>query len=288
MLGFSIVAMDDTAWTRFGSALAPGTVAVLNYAKTLMKVPMGVFGLAMGVAAYPTITKLVAEGRPGEAYTTLVSATRRTLLLAFAAQVALTVAGPELGTLVLGTERIPPEQMQKLGSALGWFSVGLGGWTAQTLLARGFYARGQAWLPTWLGFGVLLAALPLYELLGERFGAEGLAGASSLAMLTYTMLLGWRLRRSTEAVAEGPLGEGFGRFLVRAVPATALAIAVGFWVRGAFGAAPIDRVQAAIRVAVLAGVCAPVWVAATWALGVEELPALWGMVRRRFRRAPAA
>jgi putative peptidoglycan lipid II flippase len=288
MLGFSIVAMDDTAWTRFGSALAPGTVAVLNYAKTLMKVPMGVFGLAMGVAAYPTITKLVAEGRPGEAYATLLATTRRTLLLAFAAQVALTVAGPELGTLVLGAGRIVPAQMEQLGSALGWFSVGLGGWTAQTLLARGFYARGQAWLPTWLGFGVLIAALPLYKLLGERFGAEGLAAASSLAILVYTALLGWRLRRSTEAVTEIPLPAGFVGFLARAVPATALAIAAGLWMRGTLGALPPDRLQAALRVGLLAGVCAPVWLLATWALGVEELPALWGMVRRRFKRAPAA
>ncbi len=279
MLGFSIVSMDDTAWTWFGSGLGEGKVAILNYAKTLMKVPMGVFGLAMGVAAYPTITRLVAEGKEPEAWTTLVTSARRALLMAFASQVALTVAGAEIGTLVLGTRRISASEMAELGTALGWFSVGLGGWTAQTLLARGFYARGQAWLPTWLGFGVLALGLPLYALLGGRFGADGLAMASSAGILVYTVLLGGLLRR---AMVKGD-GEvpGFVDFLARVVPATVVAIAIGLFARGFLGAPPADRLGAALRVSVLAAVCAPVWTGLVWALRVEELRVVGLAVARR-------
>ncbi len=280
MLGFSIVSMDDSAWTWVGSGLGAGQVAILNYAKTLMKVPLGVFGFAMGVAAYPTLVRLVADGRPDQAWATLVDATRRALLLAFASQVALTVAGPELATLVLGTTRIDPAQMTLLGSTLGWFALGLGGWTAQTLLARGFYAQGKAWLPTWVGFGVLALAFPLYVMLGGRFGANGLAAASSLGIIVYTGLLAILLKRSLAPDGSG----GLGGFLVRVVPVTLAVIAGGVWLRRGLGPLPVDRPGALLRVLLLAAACAPAWLVGVWLVGVEELPVLWATVRRRLRR----
>ncbi len=275
MLGFSIVSVDDVAWTYFASDLGAGHVSILNYAKTLMKVPMGVFGMAMGYAAYPTLARLCAEGKPGEAYQTLVVAGRRALVLAFASQVALTVAGPEIATIVLGTRRIPVERMGELGVAVGVFSLALGAWTAQTLLARGFYARGKAWLPTWLGFGVLVVSLPLYGVLGRAFGINGLALASSVGITIYTVLLSVQLRRE---IGEGP---GFGGFLLRALPATVLAIGLGFLVRGWLPPLDGTRLQAAWRLGALALVGGPAWLAAAWAFRVPEMDSLLGAVRRR-------
>ncbi len=293
MLGFSIVSVDDTAWTAFASRLGEGEVAMLNYAKTLMKVPMGVFGMAMGYAAYPTLARLVAEGRPAEARETLAVATRRALLLAFASQVALTTAGPELAVLVLGTARIPVARMDELGVCLGLFSLGLGGWTAQTLLARGFYARGRTWLPTWLGFAVLVAALPFYALLGHRFGTPGLAAASSLAIVTYTLLLGWRsdveFRRAIAGAGGDtppatPSPSALGGFLLRAVPATAVGIAAGLAARSMLPPLDGTRLQALGRIAVLAVAAGPAWFVAAWTLRVPDLDAVVGMVLRRLPR----
>jgi putative peptidoglycan lipid II flippase len=278
MLGFSIVSVDDAAWTWFGSELGEGSVAVLNYAKTLMKVPMGVFGVAMGMAAYPTIARLVADGKQGEAWGTLTSAARRALVLAFASQVALTVAGPELATLVLGTGRIPAARMEELGACLGAFSLALGAWTAQTLIARGFYARGEAWLPTWLGFGVLIVSLPLYGWLGGAFGAVGLAGASSAGMLLYVGVLTVLLRRRMAQPG------AFGGFLLRIVPVTAAVIAAGLLARHGLGPMAGSRVDAAYRIAVLAGVCGPLWLIAAWWAGVGEVVEVGRGIVRRLNR----
>ncbi|HNC97436.1 MAG TPA: murein biosynthesis integral membrane protein MurJ, partial [Myxococcota bacterium] len=194
MLGWSIVGMDETVVTWFASSFAEGSVAILGYARTLMKVPMGVFGMAMGIAAYPTLTRLCAEEKTGEAWKILARASRQVLVLAFGSQVILTVAGPELGALVYSARKIQPDQLAEMGRCLGIFSLALGAWTVQTLLARGFYARGKTWLPTWLGFGVLVLALPIYAGLAP-YGSTGLALASSLGITAYTLLLGvvlWR------------------------------------------------------------------------------------------------
>jgi peptidoglycan biosynthesis protein MviN/MurJ (putative lipid II flippase) len=41
-----------------------------------MKVPIGIFGMAIGVASYPTISRMVAAGNVVEAYGTLAHAVR--------------------------------------------------------------------------------------------------------------------------------------------------------------------------------------------------------------------
>ena len=106
--------LDDTLLARFGSSLGEGSIALLGYGKTLMRAPMGIFGAAMGFAAYPTLTRLALEGDLGGLYRTTTTATRRVLVLALLSQVGLTVAASEIGTLVYGTARIPPERMEEL------------------------------------------------------------------------------------------------------------------------------------------------------------------------------
>jgi len=190
MLGWSIVAMDDPLITRFASHLGQGEVALLNYAKTLMRVPMGIFGAAMAYAAYPTLARLCADRRLTEAYATLSTAARRVLLLAFGSQVILTTAGPELATLIYTTRRIPAEAMGRMGEYLALFSIGLAAWSLQILLSRGFYARRKAWLPTWLGTAIMVMSIPAYALLGRSFGGRGLCLASSGAITVYVLVLG--------------------------------------------------------------------------------------------------
>ena len=66
MIGFSIVIVDEWIVKNQASYLGPGVLSYLQYGRTLMKVPIGVFGMAAGVAAYPTISRLVAARRhPG-------------------------------------------------------------------------------------------------------------------------------------------------------------------------------------------------------------------------------
>ena len=93
MIGLSIVVVDEWIVKNQASYLAAGALSYLQYGRTLMKVPIGVFGMAAGVAAYPTLSRLVATGRVAEAYGLVCGAVRVTLFATFAAQVCMTLAG---------------------------------------------------------------------------------------------------------------------------------------------------------------------------------------------------
>ena len=278
MLGWSIVAVDDWVVTHFASAVATGKVALMGYAKQILHVPMGVFGFAMGQAAFPTVARLADEGKTGEVYRTLSRSVRLVLVLALGAQVALTVAGPEIATVIYSSRRIDPTDLNALGSVLAMYAVALGAWSVHGLFARGFYARGLVWMPTWIGTGVLVVSLPLYAFLGERHGALGLAAASSIGVTTYAVILESVLRRQ---IGDGP---GHVGFLVRLVPALVLGIAAGWGVRGLLPVGDFTTLSALGRGTVLAGTGGIVYFGAAGALGVGEVREVMDMLRRGITR----
>lgn len=207
MIGFSIVVVDEWIIKNQASYLDPGALSYLQYGRTLMKVPMGVFGMAAGVAAYPTISRLVSAGDIVAAYSLLTRAVRLMLAATFAAQVCMTVAGFEAAYLIWGlfAKRFTVADAQATAAALAFLSLGLAGWSAQTVISRGFYALGSTWLPTVFGTSIAVAAAPIYVTLREELGENGLAIASALAITVYVLALGalQRVRFEREAAERG-------------------------------------------------------------------------------------
>jgi putative peptidoglycan lipid II flippase len=238
MIGFSIVVVDEWIVKNQASYLADGALSYLQYGRTLMKVPIGAFGMAAGVAAYPTISRMVAAGCVVEAYGTLCGAVRLMLFATFAAQVCLTLAGFEATYLVWGlfSSRFSVADAQATGTILAFLCIGLGGWATQTVISRGFYALGSTWLPTTVGTSVAFLAVPLYVVFRRQWGAVGLAVASSVAILVYVLVLGWlQCRRfEQEAAAKGTSLDDVPGMLassVRLAVAAAIAIGLGLGVR---------------------------------------------------------
>ena len=238
MIGFSIVIVDEWMVKNQASYLATGTIAYLQYGRTLMKVPIGMFGMAIGVASYPTLSELIAAGAVVKAYDLLSRAVRLMLLLTFAAQVCLTVAGFEAVYLIWGisAHRFSFADAQETARVLTWLSIGLSGWAAQTLISRGFYALGSTWLPTMVGTIIAVAMAPVYVASRQQSGAIGLAIASSAAITIYVMVLGWLQRRrfEHEAAARGTTLDGSQGMLhasLRLAIAAFVATGIGLLVR---------------------------------------------------------
>ena len=294
MIGFSIVVVDEWIVKNQASYLAAGALSYLQYGRTLMKVPIGVFGMAAGVAAYPTLSRLVATGRVAEAYGLVCGAVRVTLFATFAAQVCMTLIGVEAVYLVWGlfSNRFSVADAQATGTVLAFLCLGLSGWASQTVISRGFYALGSTWLPTIVGTLVAFLTVPLYVVLRQQSGAIGLAIASSVAILIYVMLLGWlQYRRfEREAAARGSdlkdvpsmLGAAFGLAV-----ATGVAIGAGLYVRYLLlQFLPGMQVLAIFtRTTVLCAVGIVIYLAVARLLGVTELARLQRLLSRKLMRS---
>lgn len=292
MIGFSIVVVDEWIVKNQASYLGVGTLSYLQYGRTLMKVPIGMFGMAAGVAAYPTISGLVAAGSVVEAYALLCRAVRLMLLLTFAAQVCLTIAGFEAVYLIWGlfANRFTVADAQETATVLTYLCLGLSGWAAQTVISRGFYALESTWLPTVIGTAVAVVMVPVYVLLRQQGGAIGLAVASSVAIMVYVMLLGWLQRRrfEREAATRGTTLEGAPGMLggaLRLAAAAAVATGLGLlaraqlmhWLPGMHVATLL------LRAALLCMVGVGAYAILARLFGVRELVEAEGILLRKLR-----
>ena len=291
MIGFSIVIVDEWIVKNQASFLGPGALSYLQYGRTLMKVPIGVFGMAAGVGAYPTISRLVSSGEIAEAYSLLRRAVRLMLALTFAAQICLTVAGFEAVYLIWGifASRFTAEDAEATATILAFLSLGLSGWAAQTVVSRGYYALGSTWPPTALGTAVALLSLPLYVLARQHAGAIGLAVASGVAILAYVLALGGLQRRRflREAAARGAALKDEPGMLdgaLRLAAAAAMAMGCGLAARPyllalAPGTGPLSLLS---RATVLCAFSLLIYGVLGRAFGVNEVVEIERKILRRF------
>lgn len=295
MIGFSIVVVDEWIIKNQASYLAEGALSYLQYGRTLMKVPIGVFGMAAGVASYPTISRMVTAGTVVEAYGVLCRAVRLMLVATFAAQVCMTLVGFEAAYLIWGVfgNRFSVADAQATGTILSYLCLGLGGWAAQTVISRGFYALGSTWLPTIVGTIIAFVMVPLYVVLRQNWGTIGLAIASSVAILVYVFLLGWlQYRRfEREAAARGTTLHDVPGMLngaLRLAVAAGVAIAIGLAVRAQLleFVPGVHLTAILLRATVLCAVGIGTYVVFARILGVRELIEIEAILLRKLKLGP--
>lgn len=223
MFGVSLTTVDEWYEKYLGAALATGSVASLSFARKLFMVPVGVIGQALGAAALPMLSALWSSGRRAELDAVLERALRVALGLGVLAGAALIAFADPLVALLYQHGEFDAEAarvVSRLLAVMGWATPA---WVVQQVAVRAFYAREDTWRPMILGTGVALGVLPLYLLLREARGVEGLAAAGVVAMAgNAAATLAWaRARHGAPRLAS--LVDAGWRSLATAAPAAALA-----------------------------------------------------------------
>lgn len=234
MLALSLVFTDDWITRWFGSYLAPASITWLSYAKKLMQVPLGAVGQGIGVASFPFLAQLYSEGKFDE-LNSLLNSTLKGLIALLLPISALTMAQSRpVVYLVFSHTQLQPADLDATAVTLAYFSLGMFAWGAQNILARGFYATRNTWMPAIVGTAVTLASLPLYSLLMQRAQHLGLALASSLGLLAYTVVLFILLNRRTHNREAGGLLLFFGKIAAGSAAAGWVCYRLRLWLEPHF------------------------------------------------------
>ncbi|MGH9785817.1 MAG: murein biosynthesis integral membrane protein MurJ, partial [Terriglobia bacterium] len=224
MLGFSLIFVDDWAIRWCGSFLVPASITWLGYGKTLMRVVVAVFGQAAGVASYPIMARLAAEKKWDEMKGGLEEAMRHVILTIVPMTALAAVLSRQIVFLLFSRTRLGAEDIEQTSLAMTLFLVGAAAWGVQAILGRGFYALGDTLTPTLIGSGLALAWLPAYWYLSQSYQHLGLAAASSVGVIVYTLALWIVLYRRLEI----PMA-GAGGFFARTAAASGAASVVAFY-----------------------------------------------------------
>ena len=269
MLALSLSATDDWIIRWFGSYLVPASITWLTYAKTLMRVPLGVVGMSVGVASFPFLAQLYSQGKLDELSRTLNS-TIKGLLLLLVPISALTIAqSTPLVYFIFSHTRLHGPDFEATSATLRIFSIGMFAWALQNILARAFYATRDTITPAVVGTGITFLSLPAYWLLVRRFQHLGLAFASSLGIVAYTVILYLLLNRRTRNPEVRELMVFFLKVCTASVLAGAACFELSNWLGAHIGWGTTHQAFIVLIIVTTAGMA--LFAVLAKLLGIEEL-----------------
>lgn len=202
MIGQSIAVLDEQFFRVFGQWAGEGGTTQLVLARQTNMVPVGLIGQAASVAAFPLLARLVAEDRRREMQETLATALRYVIFVGVAASAAV-LAGSQPAIRVL-YQRGEFSSAGTIGtaSALVVLALGITLWGTHQLYARAFYAERRMWPPVILGTASTAVYLLVVGPLFDRFGIQGIAGASVVGVAIYAgaMVVTWHTSHGWSAL----------------------------------------------------------------------------------------
>ncbi|MDR2745441.1 MAG: murein biosynthesis integral membrane protein MurJ, partial [Desulfovibrio sp.] len=189
MLGQTIVMLDEQFLRVFGSLAGEGAVSLLNYARRIAQVPVGLVGQAAAAASYPFLVTLLAKGDEARFSETLRSTLLTGLGLIIPCSLCMAAcAWPLLGAIFQGgrfgaAETLATTPLTQIMLAATPF------WLVYMVLVRGYYARGDTLTPAVTGTVMTLLCLPVYHFWAAPAGATGIAALSALSVALYVVWL---------------------------------------------------------------------------------------------------
>jgi putative peptidoglycan lipid II flippase len=174
----------------FASFVSDQAISAMNYAFMMMMLPVGVIGMAIATAVFPTLAQQGAAADPGPLRTSISRALRLILYLAIPASAGLIVLATPAVRLLLERGAFDARSTDLVAGALVVYGLGIFAHSGVEILSRGFYALSDTRTPVAVAIVAMAMNVAFAALLVSPFGVRGLAGAASLAaILEFGLLL---------------------------------------------------------------------------------------------------
>ena len=190
ILGSAAVQINVMVNTSFASEINGG-MSWLGYAFRLMQLPLGLFGVAIGGATLPAISRSAARGDMDDFRRTLSRSLGLVFLLTIPSSVGLFVLGPSIIGALFERGEFNAIDTHQTALALGWFAIGLAGYSALKVLVPAFYALKDARTPMFVSLGSIGINYAVVATMTTQtgFGLAGLALSTSAVAITGSLIL---------------------------------------------------------------------------------------------------
>lgn len=173
-----------------------GPVAWLGYAFRFMQLPLGLFGVAIATATLPAVGRSAASGDTNEFRETLSRSLGLTFLLTVPSSVGLVLLGRSMIGLIYEGANFKAYDTSQTTLALGYYALGLVGYSAIKVLSPAFYALGDARTPMYTSLASVALNVGLCWLFSFHWGMgqAGLALATAVVANLSFLALFWFMR----------------------------------------------------------------------------------------------
>src|SRR5438128_6878070 len=294
ILGTSAVQINVLINTYFVSGIE-GAQGWLSYAFRLMQFPIGLFGVAVGTAAIPVLSRLASEGKIKDFRDTVSSSMNLVFLMTLPSACGLIVLGEPIVRLIYERGKFDATATSMTAVALAGYSIGLTGYAAIKILSPAFYALSNAKTPmiiaiasigvNFVGSYALREWFSHYGVTPETpygYGHVGVALATSIVALVNFFALALMMRKRIKRLNGREILFSFLKIAAASAALSAVCYASYQYLFNRFGVGTftIKLIEAFVPIA-LGGAT---FVIVAKLLRVAELERLYGMLRRKLGR----
>ncbi len=247
--------------------LAEGSVSWLNYAFRVMHLPLGLFGVAVGAVALPSLAKLVVEGDTAAVRATLADSLKMVLFLTVPASALIACLAVPVTRAIYERGHFTAADTLATAAALVLYALGIPFMSALRNVAAVFYAHKDAKTPMYASFASIGLNIVLNVSLMWVLGYLAFPLSTTLAAVLNVGILYALLPRKVGAMPFGPLAGYAARLAAASAAGGGVAWLGNRLLAGALGTS-FPATAASVAVGGLAGLAA--FLAVSRLLGLTE------------------
>lgn len=257
-----------------------GGVSALQYAFAFYVLPHGLFAVSIGTVLLPGLSDLAVRNE-WEGFAQKVSQGIRWSAVVMVPAVAVYVAlSQPLVEVLMQRGRFTVQDTKLLATVLSCYALGLFAFTLYLFLNRVFYSLQDTWTPLVLNFIGNLTNSVFNLLTVDRWGVPALALGHALAYSVIAALSLWLIARRVEKIKLRPIFDSLARVAAASsVVALMAAASSSFWPAITNGRTLMVKIP---LLCLMLLTMAAFYLAAARLLKVEEVDAVWELLKKKF------
>jgi len=199
ILSLSLFQFNWLVVTFIATFLPVGNLAIISWVNDIQNVPIGLVGIPLAIAVFPTLAESVGKQDIGSFLDQFNHAMRQVLFLIVPLALATIILRAQIIRLVLGSGLFGWEETRIAASALAFFSLSIFASSALPLLTRAFYALQDVATPLKVSvfsiFVTIISAALLPKIKFLPYSIDGLALAFGVSAIVSVIILFYILKK---------------------------------------------------------------------------------------------
>lgn len=262
--------------TILASYLPEGSITYLYYSMRLIQFPVGIFGVAMGMAILPALSEHAVKGDLGTLREDFSYALRLLFFITVPAMTGLIALREPIVHVLFQRGQFDYAATTETARALLFYSLGIWSIVSVRIVTAGFYSMQDTKTPVKIAAVAVGANIIFSIILMQPLKHSGLALANTLASGLNFFLLFTLLRKKLVTIDGRRILLSFGKSVIASV---VMGMAACILLKGTQWHTPGDTLQKGLYLSGTMVVCIGLYLCSTFLLKSEELNSLVSMVR---------
>jgi len=199
-MGMAVTQINIFVSTILASYLQEGSITYLYYSMRLIQFPVGIFGVAMGMAALPTLSEHAVKGDFDKLREDFSFALRLLFFITVPAMAGLIALREPIVNILFQRGRFDYAATISTAQALFFYSLGIWAMVGTRVVTASFYSMQVTKAPVKVAAIALLVNIILSFAFIRPFKHNGLAFANALASIVNFSFLFYLLRKKLKKV----------------------------------------------------------------------------------------